>query len=100
MWPALSGKVTKPEPRTIYIPLPKSWAVLRDGWKLIVFDRGTPGRDDSDELQLYNVDRDPSETQDLASSEPQRLAEMKALLAELRKGDNDVLPADLRNVKD
>ena len=43
---------------------------------------------------------DPSETRDLAKTEPDRVAEMKTLLAELRNGDLDELPEDLRDIKD
>jgi arylsulfatase A-like enzyme len=100
VWPAISGAVAEPEPRTIYIPLRKSWAVLRDGWKLIVRDEGAPGLDDSDRVELFNVVADPSEKHDLAATEPERAATMKQWLVELRQDDRDELPADLQGVKD
>lgn len=98
LWPAISGAIEKPAPRTIYIPLPKAWAVLDDGWKIIVRDEGARGFDDSDRIELFHVTADPSETQDLAASEPDRVARMKRMLVELRAGDLDELPADLRGV--
>lgn len=99
MGPVLLGRAEPPS-REIYIPLPKSWAVLRDGWKLIAYDRGPKGSDASDEFQLFNVHSDPSETKNLAGDEPKRLEELKARLVELRRGDLDQLPEDLRGVKD
>jgi len=98
VWPVISGAVAQPEPRTIYIPLPKSWAVLHDGWKLIVTDKGPKGRDKSDDIKLFHVTRDPSEKQNLADSEPARVKDLLARLAELRKDDLDELPADLEGV--
>lgn len=99
LWPSISGAEPNPPPRTIYIPMPKSWAVLHDGWKLIRFDRGEKGFGDADEFQLYDVSGDPSETHDFAQSEPKRLEQMKQLLVELRKDDNDKLPEDLVGIK-
>jgi arylsulfatase A-like enzyme len=100
MWPAVSGAVKEPEPRTIYIPLRKSWAVLRGDWKIIVYENGNKVLDEKDRAELFNVTDDPSETQDLAQTEPDRVAEMRRLLAELRKGDLDVLPEDLKDIQD
>jgi arylsulfatase A-like enzyme len=93
--PLLTGEIATPEPRTIYIPLPKAWAVLRGGWKLIVRDEGPKGLDDGDPAELFNVSADPSESQELAVREPARAAELRRILADLRRGDLDELPADL-----
>jgi arylsulfatase A-like enzyme len=100
VWPVLSGRVDRLPPRTIYVPLRKQWAVLREGWKLIVRDAGSAGLDDGDPAELFHVDVDPSEKKDLAAIEPARVAELRVLLAELRRGDCDELPADLREYND
>jgi arylsulfatase A-like enzyme len=100
MWPAITGAIEKPSPRTIYIPLRNQWAVLHDGWKLIVRDRGTAGLDDEDANELYHVFEDPGETTDLSARQPQRVHELRTVLADLRRGDRDELPADLRGIKD
>lgn len=89
IWPILTGAVTAPEPRTVYIAHRSGQAIQREGWKLIAFANGTS--------ELYHLAEDPYETTDLAGREPGRLATLKALLAEMRKGDLDVIPEDLRD---
>jgi arylsulfatase A-like enzyme len=96
IWPAVSGRIDKSEPRTIYIPMRNGWAVLRGDWKLIVRDVGPAGLDDSDPAELFHIDADPSEKEDLAANEAARVSEMRGLLLELRRGDLDELPADLQ----
>lgn len=90
MWPVISGQVKKVEPRSIYLPLPNQWAVIRDGWKLIARKKGNDS--------LFNLEADPSEKHNLAAAEPKRLAELQAELKRLRAGDLDTLPADLEGV--
>jgi len=66
----------------------------KDGWKAVAYHPpGTPFEDDV--WELYHLDRDFSETQDLAAAHPQKLAELIAdwwVEAALRK----VLPLDDR----
>jgi len=93
MWPVLTGQA-QPSPRTIYIPMKPSSAVLRDGWKMIAKNgAGAPMP------ELYNVTEDPSEKKDLAAEQPQKLKEMIALLNDLRKDDVTTLPEDLKGEK-
>ncbi|MHC5538928.1 hypothetical protein ACYOEI_11970 [Singulisphaera rosea] len=89
IWPILTGVVTSPEPRTVYIAHRSGQSIQREGWKLIAFANGTS--------ELYHLADDPYETTDLARREPGRLATLKALLAEIRKDDLDVIPEDLRD---
>jgi len=89
VWPVLTGEA-KESARTIYIPHPSGAVVLRDGWKLI--SRKAQG----EKVELFNVSEDPSETKDLAAEKPEKVTELKDLLAELRKGDLTTLPADLK----
>ncbi len=51
---------------------------MRDGpWKLVVNHPGAdPGTFENEELELYRLDRDPSETTDLADQHPDRAAAM------------------------
>jgi arylsulfatase len=68
--------------------------IWHDGWKAVAYHApGTPF--DKDKWELYHLDRDFSETRDLAADEPQRLNAMKELWwrqAEAHK----VLPLDDR----
>lgn len=86
-WPALADDVLGQQPRTIYIAMANGHALRHGDWKLIVGAKGTP--------QLFNIATDPYEKNDLAKSEPQRLAELKQLLAEQQAKDNLELPKDL-----
>ena len=97
-WPVLSGARETLEPRTIYIPLRRAWAVLRDGWKLIVRDTGSPGLDAADPAELFDLVHDPSERDDQAAVETARLDDLRRRLVELRAGDLDKLPEDLKGI--
>lgn len=99
MWPAISGADKSPKQRVIYIPLRKSWAVLDGDWKIIVHSNGNDTIDDKDRAELFNLADDPYEKNDLAKSEPKRVAKMRKLLAELRQDDLDELPADLKGIE-
>jgi arylsulfatase A-like enzyme len=65
---------------------------VRDGpWKLIE-TRG--GKQKTAFTQLFNLDTDPGETQDLSEREPARTARLLDLLARLSARDRDaVAPA-------
>lgn len=52
--------------------------IWRDGWKAVAYH--PPGRPfDADQWELYHLDRDFSETRDLAAEQPAKLDEMIAL---------------------
>jgi arylsulfatase A-like enzyme len=91
-WPLLTQEAAKPESRIIYIAHRSGAVVLEDGWKLI-----KPSKADG-KPELYHVAADPSEKKDLASSEPQRLERLLALLREVRRDDLTQLPADLEGI--
>lgn len=91
-WPLLSGAVEKPEPRTIYVAHRSGHTIHRDGWKLIALANG--------KRELYHLSTDPYEKTDLAEREPSHLKELEALLAQERKGDIDVVPEDLRGIRE
>jgi hypothetical protein len=64
----------------------------RDGWKLVTFhERGTPFEDS--EWRLYNIRRDPAETNDLAAEMPEHVAAL-ALAWEQAAWLNGVFPLD------
>jgi len=88
VWPLLTGAAKQTESRTLYIPFRNSCALRHGDWKLIVTAKG--------KNELYNLADDPYEKQDLAAKEPQRVAELEKLLAEIRKGDVATVPEDLK----
>jgi hypothetical protein len=74
--------------------------VLRDGWKLTVRDEGPRGLDEKDRVELFNLDADPYERNNLAKAEAERVVDLRQRLVELRSGDLVELPADLQGIKD
>lgn len=60
---------------------------LRDGdWKLILFQsKGS----NQERAELYNIAKDPSEKEDLAAKEPERLGRMRAAIKSASKNDRD-----------
>ena len=87
-WPVLLGKSQPHAERSIYIAMRNGGRVLRHGdWKLLVPSKGDP--------QLFNLAADPYEKDDLASSQPDKLADLQKRLAEQRAKDDPKLPPDL-----
>lgn len=60
---------------------------LRDGdWKLILFQsKGS----NQERAELYNIAKDPSEKEDLAAKEPERLGRMRTAIKSASKNDRD-----------
>ncbi len=78
--PLLEGRKGQREHSELYFEFAErsSQAARKGPWKLIRLDIEGPG----DHYELYNLDSDPSETTDLAASEPQKVEELKAIMAE------------------
>jgi arylsulfatase len=98
------GADAAPHRSTQYFEMFGSRAIHHDGWKAVTFKPIGPTYDDGinwnapfaeDRWELYHVDVDPTETNDLAESEPERLADLvRRWWIEARA--NDVLPLDNR----
>lgn len=69
-------------------------AIWADGWKALAMHR-KGGAYDDDVWELYHTDADFSEVNNLADSEPDRLAELKRRWADAAEANN-VLPLDDR----
>ena len=68
--------------------------IWKDGWKAVAFH--PPGRPfDADQWELYHLDKDFSETRDLATEQPAKLEEMVALWW-TQAEKHQVLPLDDR----
>ncbi len=61
------------------------WALRHGDWKVVEYG---PLPDNPGDWQLFNLASDPGETNDLASSEPAKLAEMHAIFLSQRGKDN------------
>jgi arylsulfatase I/J len=88
IWPVIAGEDRRPAERTLYwlgVSRRES-AVRRGDWKLLVPQKGPP--------QLFNLAADPGEAKDLAAEQPERVEELKRLLAEAAARDDDALPKD------
>ncbi|MFZ5833020.1 MAG: sulfatase-like hydrolase/transferase [Planctomycetota bacterium] len=85
LWPWISG-AEKPAPRALYWAGTRfQTAAVRDGdWKLFV-DR------EKDKVELFNLADDPHEQSNLADKETARVEQLRNLLAEIDKADNDSL---------
>ncbi len=88
MWSHLTGEKQTAQPRTIYWAYNKSDALRHGDWKLIARRNG--------KRELFNLAEDPSEKRDLAQSDPQRTAELVALLEKAQKLDRADIPDDAK----
>ncbi|MSU25459.1 MAG: sulfatase [Opitutus sp.] len=97
IWPQLTG-AEPAKPRTIYTAAPDFRAqALRDGdWKLIVPNGGAKQNAGTalGEIELYDLAHDPDESKNLAASLPDRVAALRAKLAEASKADRDAMAID------
>ena len=84
----------QPPKHTQYFEMFGHRGIWHDGWKAVAFHRpGTPWEDD--EWELYHLDHDFNEVHDLARSQPEQLAALKARWWEQAEA-NKVLPLDDR----
>ena len=75
--------------RSIYIAMNGGRMLRRGDWKLIERDAG------KSRTKLFNLADDPYERDNLASREPDRVAELQRLLRDEQANDDPVLPGDL-----
>ena len=90
-WRALSGEMVLPAARPIYIAHRSGDASLRYGdWKFISRAKG--------KSELFNIAKDPYETENLAGVNPGKAAELAERLATEKAKDDPKLPADLEGL--
>ena len=92
--PSIANAAAPSKPTAQYFEMFGHRGLWKDGWKAVAFHpSGTPF--ENDKWELFHLDRDFSETDDLAAKEPERLAEMIELWwGEAEK--HNVLPLDDR----
>ena len=86
-WPALTGEAAESSPRSIYIASGSGHALRHGDWKLIVPNKGP--------IQLFNLNADPYEKENLAESQTEMVAQLKKQLAEQQALDNLAIPEEL-----
>jgi arylsulfatase A-like enzyme len=83
MLPAITGETRAPERQLYWVAARWSHSAVRDGdWKLVVAKDGSS-------KELFNLAKDPSEKDNLASREPSRVAALQKLHERLSAADND-----------
>jgi arylsulfatase A-like enzyme len=80
IWPLLTGSNPDEDSRTMYWKTSQAYAVRDGDWKLLV------NRNDNS-IELYDLENDFRETQNLVRMHPERSAQLLALLEEFKKGD-------------
>jgi arylsulfatase B len=75
IWPLLAGGEPT-GPRTFYWKVPGQWGLMHGDWKLIVPARGEAA------VELYDLSTDPREQVNRAAQEPQRVGQLRELLAQ------------------
>ncbi len=81
VWPLLSRQDQAPAPPALYWNTGNQSALLADDWKLIVSQRKAAA------AELYHLTDDPAEAQNVAEQKPEKLAELRKVLAEQKKLD-------------
>lgn len=86
-WKTLLSGEFEERSRPIYISKGATQSLHFNGWKIISRDNG--------KVELFDLSKDPYEKQDLATGRPEKIQELKLLLAEEKKLDLKQMPADL-----
>ena len=92
IWPIIQGDALKDEfPRSIYTVSPgwRSRSLHVGNWKLVVHGEGA-----KQEVELYDLAKDPAESLDVSKRDPERVKGMLAKLDEVAARDKDSLAKD------
>ncbi len=82
VWPVITGEVTDPETRTMYWKTGRMVCVRKGNWKLI-------SSQDYSKIELYNIEKDPYEKNDVSEEHPKKVNQLKELLMQIRKKDRN-----------
>jgi len=86
-WKTLSSGEFEERERPIYISKGATQSLHWKGWKIIARENG--------KTELFHLQNDPYEKKDLATTQPEKLGELKLLLSEQKILDVAKLPEDL-----
>jgi arylsulfatase A-like enzyme len=74
IWPTLVNSAPSPHADILLNTTPQNGAVRAGDWKLIVRQNG------ENAVELFDVRNDPNETKNLAGAQPEKVAELRAIL--------------------
>ena len=80
IWPYLTGKQNVSEGRAMYWKTGQAYAVREGNWKLLFNIK-------SNKVELYNLENDFRETEDLSKSFPDKTKHLKSLMEDFKAGD-------------
>ncbi len=83
IWPCITGQKTRDEPRVLYWRTPDQMALRKGDWKLIIHTAI------DSQAELYNIQADPFEKDNLADTYPERVKQLQALLNQERNQDSN-----------
>ena len=95
VWQAIIGQTKSLPTRTIYTAAPgfRAQMVRHGAWKLIVTNADSK-KGKAGQIELFNLANDLGETKNLADAMPDKVAEMKRLLADVSARDRDAVAND------
>jgi len=98
IWPLLTG-MGSAKSRTIYAAGPgfRSQAIRDGDWKLVIHDDGAAkkgAKAEPEKVELFDLAKDPNETTDLGPTIPEKVAALRAKLAEVSKADHKSVAND------
>ncbi|MCF8336047.1 MAG: sulfatase-like hydrolase/transferase [Bacteroidales bacterium] len=80
IWPFLTGEQSVPEARTMYWKTGQAYAVREGDWKLLVHRN-------RDRTELFNLENDFREENDLSEAHPEKVKHLMDLLGEFEEDD-------------
>ncbi len=80
IWPFLTGEQSIPETRTMYWKTGQAYAVREGRWKLLVHRN-------SDKTELFDLEDDFRETNDLSEEKPEKVEHLMELLEKFKEDD-------------
>ncbi len=82
IWPSLTGKQKYEGERPIYWKTAQTFAVREGNWKLLVNRK-------NNQVELYDLEKDFRETQDMSKSYPEKTEYLMKLLDQFKEGDRE-----------
>ncbi|MGF1585584.1 MAG: arylsulfatase [Bacteroidales bacterium] len=88
IWPMLTGEQSATGNRTLYWKTNQTYAVRAGNWKMLV-------NRNNDNVELFDLENDFRENQNLRDANPQKVEELMEILEEFKKGDRELESAPM-----